>query len=163
MIELGLYLDGKIFVKEGICMKKILCIGIMMVLGIMVYCHVTEDQKRELQAKEIEKVILIYYENNENFPDGSGQSVSVIEEAKITKLVEIFNDMLINVSATGKPMDFPRYLITYETNRGVLESIAVDTENVISGTYWGNGLATKDYFGDVEKIYNDISLKFEVK
>lgn len=144
-------------------MKKILCIGIMIVLGMTVYYHVKEDYRRELQAKKIEKVILTYYENNEKFSDRRGQVVLVLEESQIRRLVEIFNDMLSNVSVIGKPMDFPRYLITYETDRGVLESISIDIGNVISGTYWGNGLATKDYFGDVEKIYNDVSPKLEVK
>ena len=131
MTELGLYLDGKIYIKADIPMKKILCIGMIIVLGMAVCCHVKEDYRRELQAKKIEKVTLTYYENNEKFSDRSGQSVLVIEESEMRRLVEIFNDMLINVSVIGKPMDFPRYLITYETDRGVLESISVDTENVI--------------------------------
>ena len=103
-----------------------------------------------------ENAKITYYETVEDFENKSGETV-VLSEYQCHSVFWIFDEMNLLPENTSKPMDFPRYEITF-TYVGTEHCIYVDSNNVFTFTMLGGGnyVSTFDenHFSKFEELFN---------
>ncbi len=106
---------------------------------------------------QTENAKITYYATIEDWENESGETV-VLSEDQCHSVFWIFDDMNLLPESTSKPMDFPRYKITF-TYVGTEHCIYVDANNVFTSTMLdgGNYVSTFDenHFSKTEKLFNE--------
>ena len=105
---------------------------------------------------QTENAKITYYATIEDWENESGETV-VLSESQCHSVFWIFDEMNLLPENTSKPMDFPRYKITF-TYIGSEHCIYVDKNNVFTSTMLegGNYVSTfdEDHFSKTEELFN---------
>ena len=106
---------------------------------------------------QTENAKITYYATIEDWENKSGKTV-FLNENQCHSVFWIFDGMNLLPESTSKPMDFPRYEITF-TYVGTEHCIYVDSNNVFTSTMLkgGNYVSTFDenHFSKVEELFNE--------
>ena len=106
---------------------------------------------------QTENAKITYYATIEDWENESGKTV-VLSEDQCHSVFWIFDDMNLLPESTSKPMDFPRYKITF-TYVGTEHCIYVDANNIFTSTMLdgGNYVSTFDenHFSKTEKLFGE--------
>ena len=105
---------------------------------------------------QTENAKITYYATIEDWENKSGETV-VLSESQCHSVFWIAYGMNLLPKSTSKPMDFPRYEITF-TYIGTDHCIYVDANNVFSSTMVGGGnyisSLDENHFSKVEELFN---------
>lgn len=105
---------------------------------------------------QTENAQITYYETLEDFENKNGET-AFMSESQGHSVFWIFYDMNLLPESTSKPMDFPRYEITF-TYLDVDHCIYIDSSNVFTSTMLGNGnyisSLEENHFSKVEELFN---------
>ena len=105
---------------------------------------------------QTENAKITYYATAEDFENGKGET-AVMSESQCHSVFWIADGMNLLPENTSKPMDFPRFEITF-TYLGIDHCIYVDANNIFTSTMVGNGnyasSITEDHFSKVEELFN---------
>ena len=105
---------------------------------------------------QTENAKITYYATIEDWENKSGETV-VLSEYQCHSVFWIFDEMNLLPESTSKPMDFPRFEITF-TYVGTEHCIYVDSNNVFTFTMLGGGnyVSTfdEDHFSKFEELFN---------
>lgn len=106
---------------------------------------------------QTENAKITYYATIEDWENKSGETV-VLSEYQCHSVFWIFDGMNLLPESTSKPMDFPRYEITF-TYVGTEHCIYVDSNNVFTFTMLGGGnyvsTFNEDHFSKTEELFNE--------
>ena len=104
---------------------------------------------------EMKDAAITYYEDIANFGYGNGVTVSI--ETLPYDIFDLVSKMSVAAESTSKPMDFPRYIITF-TYDGTEHSINIDRQNIFTSTMLDRGnyisFFGNDYYSEAEEIFN---------
>ena len=104
-----------------------------------------------------ENAKITYYASIDDWENESGKTV-VLSESRCHSVFWISDGMNLLPESTSKPMDFPRYKITF-TYVGTEHCILADKNNVFSSTMLEGGNYVSafgdDHFSEIEKLFNE--------
>ncbi len=105
---------------------------------------------------QTENAEITYYATIEDWENESGETV-VMNENQCHSVFWIFSGMNLLPESTSRPMDFPRYKITF-TYVGTEYCICVDLNNIFTSTMLegGNYVSAfeEDHFSKVKELFN---------
>ncbi|MBQ2899780.1 MAG: hypothetical protein IJE28_08550 [Oscillospiraceae bacterium] len=105
---------------------------------------------------QTENAEITYYATIEDWENENGETV-VMNENQCHSVFWIFSGMNLLPESTSRPMDFPRYKITF-TYVGTEYCIYVDSDNIFTSTMLegGNYVSAfeEDHFSKVEELFN---------
>ena len=104
-----------------------------------------------------ENARITYYENLGEYEQNKGTMV-LLHDSQCHAIYWVADRMKRSSESTSKPMDFPRYKITF-TYIGEEHIIYVDSNNIFTSTMLSGGNYTDtigwNHFSDVQELFND--------
>ncbi len=111
-----------------------------------------------VKKSEFDQISMTYYGDTEvEFYEG----ILIDDKYMQEKIMDINNGMLGDITHTGAPIDIPRYRVQFMKEGEIIQEFTVDCGNMVCMRSWGNCIAEKDYYSELEGIYRQYMLKKE--
>lgn len=104
-----------------------------------------------------ERIEVCYFEDLDCYTDDTPQRANIENPEDINEMASIIENTYSELTATSKPMGFPRYVVTFHGEDSTCLCFSVDAESVFSANFLESG----NYFLPLEsKIYSEVSTLF---